>query len=394
MVKPPGQVAPPGAAAHHEDPHRRLVAPAVVDAFDPAIEPAPPPIEEIHGEVAVHSRRRPEIDLASVAQRAVAVRPGPEHQPHRAALCPRQPGIVLHRGAGIRVVPARQVHHRHIGIGLVVALGVDAGLLPVIVEHAARPLLEQIVLVFRRGADRRVAPTPRHTAEPFGDVLRRQFRPRLRILGVGQRVAVSPGRLLQVEGAAVPDAAAIRVREAAAIEELRGEAGRVEAAERHLGVRRVGQAEGRDAAVAPGLPHQPSQRVIPILGLAQVFRERALGAIAAAAILVGDSVAVPNEIRRHPLARARLRIGGGDLGAARRRFVVGGALDNHRKPAGAVRAVDVGREQHPIARRDHQIALNHHRSGTGHFCCPPLAPVLPLRGVSATSCAPTCGKGA
>ena len=102
-----------------------------------------------------------ELDLAGVAQRAVAMRPRPEDQLHRAALRPRQAGIVLHRGARIGVVPARQMHHRHVGIGVVKAFGIDAGLLPVIVEIAVRPLLEQILLVFGRGADRRV---PRATA--------------------------------------------------------------------------------------------------------------------------------------------------------------------------------------------------------------------------------------
>ncbi len=132
-------------------------------------------------------------------------------------------------------------------------------------------MLEQVVLVFRRGGERRVAGRPRTKWQPHhpgGDVLAGERRLDRRVARIGQGVAIGPGRLLQVERAAVPDAAAIGVREAAAIEELRGEAGRVEAAERHLGVRRIGEAHRRHPAVAPRLADQPGERVRAVLGLA------------------------------------------------------------------------------------------------------------------------------
>src|SRR6516162_5256545 len=106
------------------------------------------------------------------------------------------------------------------------------------------------------------------------------------VAGVGERVAVGPCRLLQVERAAMPDAAAIGAGEAAAIEELRRQSRRVEAAERRLGMGGIGQAEGADTAVGPRLAPQPNQRVKTVLGLA-------------AAILVGDRIAVFDEISRN-----------------------------------------------------------------------------------------------
>ena len=179
-----------------------------------------------------------------------------------------------------------------------------------------------------------------------------------RVARVGQRVAVGPGRLFQIERAAVPDAAAIGVRKAAAIEELRREAGRVETAERRLGVRGVGQAERADTSVAPGLAHQPGERIGAVLGLAEIFREAAARAIAAAAILIGDGIAVRDEIGGDLCARARRRVRGGDLGPARRRFVVGRAFEQDRERPGTGRTIDVGRQHDPVARRRHQVALD------------------------------------
>ena len=285
----------------------------------------------------------------------------------RAALRARQAEIILHRGARIGVVPARQVHDRHIGIAVVEPLGIDAGLLPVIVENAVRPLLEQIVLVFGRGADRRIPLAPRHAREPGSDVLRLQRRLDCRVAGIGERVAVGPGRLLQVERAAVADAAAIGVGEAAAIEELRRQTRRVEAAERRLRVRGIGQAERPDAAVAPGLAHQPGERVVAVLGLAEIFREAARPS---------DSGRGNPDRRRHSRARRNRRRPrrasaasgrGGALGSARRRFVVGRAFEQDRERPGAIRAVDVGRQHDAVARRHHQVALYDHPARARHL---------------------------
>ena len=63
------------------------------------------------------------------------------------------------------------------------------------------------------------------------------------------------------------DATAISVGKTPAIEKLRSEAGRVEAAECSLGVRGIGRAERADPPVAPGLRHQSDERVIAVVGL-------------------------------------------------------------------------------------------------------------------------------
>ena len=151
--------------------------------------------------------------------------PRTEDQPHRCALPGRQAKVILDRRPRIGIVSAGEVNDRHIGVAVVIAFGLDPGPLPEIVEYAARPLLEEVVRVFRSGAHRRPAFAPRDPREPRLDVLRRERGPDGRILGVGERAVVGPGRLLQVEGAAVTDAAPVGVRKPAAIEKLRGEAG-------------------------------------------------------------------------------------------------------------------------------------------------------------------------
>jgi hypothetical protein len=92
------------------------------------------------------------------------------------------------------------------------------------------------------------------------------------------------------------DTAAVGVGEAAAIEELCGQSRRVEAAECRLRVGRIGEPKGAEAAVAPWLVLQPSERVAAVLGLAQIFCELAARTIAAAAVLIDDGIAVLDEI--------------------------------------------------------------------------------------------------
>jgi len=111
---------------------------------------------------------------------------------------------------------------------------------------------------------------------------------------LGEGVAIGPCRLLQVEGAAMADAAAVGAGEAATIKELRRQPRWVETAKRRLRVGGIEQPEGADAAVAPRLPLEPNERVEAVLGLAQIFREMAARMIAAAAVLIGD----PRSLRR------------------------------------------------------------------------------------------------
>ena len=207
MIEAAGGRFPPGTAAHDKGPHCRLTVDAVVEPFDPAVKPAPTQIEEIFCQIAVDRGGRAEIDIARISERAVAMRPRAEDQLCRLALWTREALVIFHRGAGIGVVPARQVHCRYTRIALVKPFGVDAGLPPEFVKRAARPLLEQVILVFRRGTDRGVAsaPTaPRQPVEPGGDVLRGERGPALGIAGIGQRVAPRPSRLFQIERAAMP----------------------------------------------------------------------------------------------------------------------------------------------------------------------------------------------
>jgi hypothetical protein len=119
--------------------------------------------------------------------------------------------------------------------------------------------------------------------------------------------------LFQIEGAAVTDPAAIGIGESAAIEKLCRQTRRVETTEGRLGVRRVREAESADPAVAPVLSHQPSKRVVAVLGLAEVFRKTASRFIAAAAVLIDDGIAVAHEVPGDRRARAGRRHSDGAL---------------------------------------------------------------------------------
>src|SRR5271166_1857488 len=168
---------------------------------------------------------------------------------------------------------------------------------------------------------------PRHPREPRLDVLGLECRLDGRVLGVGERVVVGPGRLLQIKGTAMADAAAISVRKPAAVEKLRGETGRIEAAERCLRMRRIREAERTNPAVAPGLPHQPAEGVVSVLGLAQIFCEAALR-------------------------------------PARRRLVIRGALEEDRTRTVAGRPVDVRRQPDAVPRRHPDVALDYELLGS------------------------------
>src|SRR5437016_1350637 len=136
------------------------------------------------------------------------------------------------------------------------ALRPYAELAPVRAVGAVRPLLEQIGLVVAMMTQRRMPRPPRQTREPVANVLGLERGLEHRISGGLERedrLLVRPRRLLEFERAELANAAAPGIGEAPAIEHLRDEPRRIEAAERGLGVRRVRQPHGADAAVAPGL---------------------------------------------------------------------------------------------------------------------------------------------
>src|SRR6266446_4765380 len=89
MLETAVAIAPPRAAAHDEDAHRRLLVDTVGESLDPAVEPAPAQLKEILGKVAVDRSGGAKFNLAGMAQRAVPMGPRPEDQLHPAALRPR-----------------------------------------------------------------------------------------------------------------------------------------------------------------------------------------------------------------------------------------------------------------------------------------------------------------
>jgi hypothetical protein len=251
VIEPSRRIAAPRAAAHHKDAHRWIGNGRAV--LEPAVVPGKAQGKKILRQIAVDRRHGAEIDGARIAQRAVAMGPRAEDQPHRGALLTLETKVIFGCGPRIGIVPTGEMNDRHIGIAPIVTFGVDPGALPEIVECSVRPLLEEIVLVIRRGGHRRLALAPRHPREPCLDVLGSECRLDCLLPGVGERVVVGPGRLLQVKGTTMADTAAVRVRKPAAVEQLRGETRRVEAAERCLAMPGVREAERANPAVAPGL---------------------------------------------------------------------------------------------------------------------------------------------
>ena len=158
---------------------------------------------------------------------------------------------------------------------------------------------------------------------------------------------MGPGRLLQLEGAELPDAAAPGIGETARIDELCLEPRRIEAAERGLRMGPIGQAHGGDAPIAPGLPQQPGATVETVGALAQIFGEAPLGAVASAAILIGDPIALLREIGGEPGARGGLGRSGRHLAAARNVAPVGRALEDDGEGPCALRQMDIGASRAP-----------------------------------------------
>ena len=81
------------------------------------------------------------------------------------------------------------------------------------------------------------------------------------------------------------DATPIGVGKAAAVDEQRCQAWRLEADQRGLCMGGIRKTKGADLAVAPVLLNHPLEGVKTILGIADVFGELALGSITTSAIL-------------------------------------------------------------------------------------------------------------
>ena len=142
VLHAPRRIPAPGAAAHQEQAHRRLLVHAVGHAAHPVIEPAQPQFAPVPRQIAVDGGSLAEIDIARPRFRTVAMRPRPHDEPHRAALAFFQPCVIVGGGADVGIVPTRHMNLRHVRELVIPAFGVNAELLPVIAECAVRPLLE------------------------------------------------------------------------------------------------------------------------------------------------------------------------------------------------------------------------------------------------------------
>ena len=232
----------------------------------------------------------------------------------------------------------------------------DADLLPEPVARAMAHLLEQGGLVVAVVAEWRVAALPGQGGEPGVDVLRLERSAQHRIglrLGRIHRLAQRPGRLPQLEGAALPRAGGPGVVEPAGIEHLRHQPGRVEAAQRRLHMRAIGDADGADVPVAPGLFVDPAAGVGAVRPVGEVLHEAALGAVAAAAILQHHGVTASVAGRRQRRAVAGGGVGERDLGVPGGGPAIGCSFQDHRPRPGAGWQVNVGREPHAVAHGRH-----------------------------------------
>ena len=234
------------------------------------------------------------------------------------------------------------------------AAEVHARVLPVVVVVGAGEDLERPLLVGRHQGELGLAGADGHALEPVGEArgalverglhVGRRGQGGLRVVG---RVPEGPGEEAQLERAAVADAALVGVGAA----HVRHHGGEALGAQRgHGGLRPAGPrgAEGAHRAVAPLLLADPGEGVGAVLGLGDQEVHVALGAEAAAAVLVHHHVAARGEVPA--LAR-------GGLGL---HLVVGRAVQEDgaavgQRAAVAGRAVDVGRQADAVAHGDHDV---------------------------------------
>ena len=165
---------------------------------------------------------RTKIDIAGVGDAALSVGPGTQHHADVAMRPGRDTDEIFGGCLGVGIPPATHGQNRNVVERVIVAGGIQFRRPPFVVEGAVFPLVEQIVFVFRRPTQRRQAAPPGHGVKPVGDVFGLQAGLCHRVAtqcGADNGVLVGPRRLLKLEGAAMPNAAAKGIREAAAIEE-------------------------------------------------------------------------------------------------------------------------------------------------------------------------------
>src|SRR5271165_4062538 len=135
------------------------------------------------------------------------------------------------------------------------------------------------------------------------------------------------------------------------------------------------------------LPDQPTESVIAVLGLAEIFREAASRFVAPATVLIDNRITVAHKVLRDlgacPGPRDRSRA----LGPARCGFVVGRTLQQHWKRTLPGRAIDIGRQSDAVPCQDDDVAFDDHldRFGYSHV----LPRRLPAARVFATPSVPT-----
>src|SRR6266571_3909842 len=96
-----------------------------------------------------------------------------------------------------------------------------------------------------------------------------------------------------------------------------------------VGMGGIGQAHGPDAAIAPGLLHEPGAGIVAVRRLAEVFLKDAFRAIAATTILIDHDIAMADKEGRDFLARlGALRVVASDFRATRLSFPVRRAFEN------------------------------------------------------------------
>src|SRR5215470_972456 len=126
----------------------------------------------------------------------------------------------------------------------------------------------------------------------------------------------------------------------------------------------IGQPHGPDAAIAPGLVHEPGTGIVAVRRLSEVFLKGPFRAIAATTILIDHDIAMTDKEARDFLARlGALRVVARAFRTTRLSFPIRRAFENDReRPRHALtsgrRAIDIARQLDAIPHRDHDIAFN------------------------------------